>query len=1050
MATWKNFSNGEMSLTASFTLLDIPSAQLGTTYTNIVTIAGTTGSVPFSITKTSNGAISSIDCSLDGGTTWIGMSGSMLGTQTLTIRIVTSTQLAVSDSYIVTIGSAENQAQQTMVVTNRSPDLTGTVTFNNSTNILPNVATTSTTTTISGLEPNYSIILTSTGGTIDAGTSVLSGTFATSKTVTTSGTGTLVIAARITASSSFATAVTCNITITNGTLTGGTYTVTTVVEDTTPDAFSLTAVNSAALNSVQTSNAITISGINSISAISISAGGSYSINGGAYTSAAGTVVNGNTITVRLTSSSSFSTLISTTLTIGGVQSTYNVTTLAQDTVPDSFSFTAVNSVDLSSVQTSNSITVAGINTSSPISIVGGTYSINGGAYTSAAGTVVNGNTVTVRVTASASFSTLVSGVLTIGTIQGTYNVTTLAIDTTPNAFSFSPASQTGVALNTQYSASTTITGINTSVSVSVTGGTASVSTINNNGTITVYLYSSGSYNTTTTVTLTIGGVSNSFSVTTLLPDTTPDQFYLSPSTHTLASINTQYSASTTITGINTSVSVSVTGGTASLSTVSNGSTITVYLYSSGSYGATTTATLTIGGVSSSFSVTTMDNIPDQFYLSPASVSSATPSQQYTASTTIYGINTSVPVSVTGGSASVSTVSNGGSITVYLNASSSYSSTTTATLNVGGVTNSFSVTTLAADTTPDSYSFTSLSNQNSSTVVTSNTVTITGINVGTSVSISGGTFSINGGAFTTSGTIYNNNTLAIRLTTSASWSTSVTATVTVGTLSRTFTATTMAQPSGTQYYTTVGSNTWTCPVGVTSVSICLIGGGGGGGTVLGSGGGGGGGCTKANNVAVTPGTNYTIVVGAAGTSTSSGGSSTGLGYTATGGSVGIVTVGGNGGTGTYSGGKGGSGASSGSYSSGGGGGGAAGWKGGGGAGGHGGKSTAAATTGSAGASSAGGGGGGGAYTTTVNIQYWGGGGGGGSYSNTVSGSGGIAGSGSVYPASCGGGGTSGGGSLSSVWGGGGKGLGGSSSGAGTTQTDGYAGVAYIAWGSGVTF
>jgi len=62
------------------------------------------------------------------------------------------------------------------------------------------------------------------------------------------------------------------------------------------------------------------------------------------------------------------------------------------------------------------------------------------------------------------------------------------------------------------------------------------------------------------------------------------------------------------------------------------------------------------------------------------------------------------------------------------------------------------------------------------------------------------------------------------------------------------------------YTTDGTYTWVCPPGVTSVCVLCIGQGGGGGTVAESrSGGGGGGVAMKNNIAVTPGASYTVVV-----------------------------------------------------------------------------------------------------------------------------------------------------------------------------------------------
>jgi len=74
-------------------------------------------------------------------------------------------------------------------------------------------------------------------------------------------------------------------------------------------------------------------------------------------------------------------------------------------------------------------------------------------------------------------------------------------------------------------------------------------------------------------------------------------------------------------------------------------------------------------------------------------------------------------------------------------------------------------------------------------------------------------------------------------------------------------------SGQQTYTSSGTHSWTCPSGVTSVSVVCIGGGGGGNGggngVGGAGGGGGGGLGYKNNISVTPGQSYTVVVGGGG-------------------------------------------------------------------------------------------------------------------------------------------------------------------------------------------
>lgn len=99
--------------------------------------------------------------------------------------------------------------------------------------------------------------------------------------------------------------------------------------DTTPNAFDLGGPVTGVGTSVNVfSNTITVSGINAATSISVSGTGSpaYSKNGGAFTSSSGTVVNGDTVQVRVTSSTSSTTSVTATLNIGGVTDTFTATT----------------------------------------------------------------------------------------------------------------------------------------------------------------------------------------------------------------------------------------------------------------------------------------------------------------------------------------------------------------------------------------------------------------------------------------------------------------------------------------------------------------------------------------------------------------------------------------------------------------------------------------------------------------------------------------------------------------------------------------------------
>jgi len=202
-----------------------------------------------------------------------------------------------------------------------------------------------------------------------------------------------------------------------------------------------------------------------------------------------------------------------------------------------------------------------------------------------------------------------------------------------------------------------------------------------------------------------------------------------------------------------------------------------------------------------------DTTPDQFTFvdQTNAVANATITSN---SITVSGINSNASISVTGGKFSINggafrssstSVSNGNTVRVQQIAASSPNTTTNTTLNIGGVSDTFSVTTATGenlDTTPNAFSFTPQTNLAVSSVVTSNTVTISGINAATAISVSGGSYSINGGAFvTTSGTVSNGNIIAVRLTTAATAGTTSAATLTIGSVTGSFSATTVTSTGG---------------------------------------------------------------------------------------------------------------------------------------------------------------------------------------------------------------------------------------------------------------
>jgi ribosomal 50S subunit-recycling heat shock protein len=155
----------------------------------------------------------------------------------------------------------------------------------------------------------------------------------------------------------------------------------------------------------------------------------------------------------------------------------------------------------------------------------GSFSTDNSTFNQSNKTVNNGDTIYLRLPSAGTNSTARTATITIGSISDSMTVTTVAAsDTTPDAFSFTDV--TGADTLSIYSDTVTITGINTSVTATITttdgaifkvnNGTANTSskTVVNNDTITVSIATTSDSFTLHQATITVGGVSDTFSVTT--------------------------------------------------------------------------------------------------------------------------------------------------------------------------------------------------------------------------------------------------------------------------------------------------------------------------------------------------------------------------------------------------------------------------------------------------------------------------------------------------------------------------------------------------------
>ena len=300
----------------------------------------------------------------------------------------------------------------------------------------------------------------------------------------------------------------------------GTFTVTTRAADTTPNAFSFVTVGSNNPSTLVYSNTITLSGFDTGVNWSCS-GGTASVGGGSYTTS-GIISPGQTVIIRVTSNASYSGSVTATFTAGGVSGTFTANTRAIDTTPNAFSFASKSGVEPSSSHESIPVTITGFDGAISWSTSGGTASISGGAHTTS-GTITAGQTVAVRLSASSAFSTSKSATFTAGGVSGTFTVTTRAVDTSPNPFSFTALTKQARGA-TVYSNIVTITGFDGSLSwsgsttaanggCSVSGGPYTPSgTITSGQTMRLFCISSTTPGGTVTTSININGVVGTWSV----------------------------------------------------------------------------------------------------------------------------------------------------------------------------------------------------------------------------------------------------------------------------------------------------------------------------------------------------------------------------------------------------------------------------------------------------------------------------------------------------------------------------------------------------------
>ena len=578
--------------------------------------------------------------------------------------------------------------------------------------------------------------------------------------------------------------------------------------DTTPNAFTFTTKNSATAgqNFSQASSAISGLADGDSAAVSVS-------NGSVTPSS---VVNGDTVTATGTAASAGNSTV-VTVTIGGVQGTFTINTPAptpSDNSPNEFgNFTSATGSEVSTVNTSNTKTITGIDVATAVSISGnGSFSIAGGSYVTS-GNITNGQTINVRLTSSGSFNTSVSTTLTVGNKTGDYTVTTRSQVTAspPTALTLTQTTNTSATAQT--------------VTATASGGTGTpqVSNDGSNWQSNGHSFSQNrSGSAVTYYARNVGEInSSSITATKLVPPVVTLSGIGNYTGRSAAGENNSYQPTHQRSGGNyntysanwgtTTTSISNNSGGWLSSTITNSSagfwnltsqsntstssrTATVTYTTSTQFGHSHTMTFTFQQNGQA-----ADTTPNQFTFTDSS--DAALNTTFNSNVTISGINTAVTAVYSGdanGSFSTDnstfnqsnkTVNNGDVIYLRLPSAGTNSTARTATITIGTISDSMTVTTVAgSDTTPNAFSFTGVTGADTLSIYT-DTVTITGINTGVTATLTtsdAASFKVNNGSFSTaSKTVVNNDTITVRIATTSDSFTLHQATISVGGVSDTF-------------------------------------------------------------------------------------------------------------------------------------------------------------------------------------------------------------------------------------------------------------------------
>jgi len=398
------------------------------------------------------------------------------------------------------------------------------------------------------------------------------------------------------------------------------------------------------------------------------------------------------------------------------------------------------------------------------------------------------------------------------TLSESVTVKLLKFDDEADPISFSAVED--AELSTVYDSNVvTISGLQASVSCSASNGaltsvnggafSADVKQVSEGDTLQLRMQSSASFNTQKTTTVSLGEVNNTWKIRTkTAPQQIPNNFdfndvedapllsYIESNSVVISGITEPVLVTTPSNGFESSVNGGLFDTTPK--NITNGQTLKLRVLTSNVLGDTQTTGVLVGDSPlvdwNVVNVLTADNNPNYFDFLDK-INQIPNSIVESDVLTIEGINVPTPVTVTNGAefringgawTTTGNINVNQTLQLRILSSPNFGESVSTSVTVGNLTDLWTVfSTTFGDTIPDAFYFADRDNQPPNTYVLSNTVLISGITAPAPVSVTGGQCSINGNGWIISGSINNGDTLRLRILSSSSLNTAVSASISIG-------------------------------------------------------------------------------------------------------------------------------------------------------------------------------------------------------------------------------------------------------------------------------